>query len=406
MLLHIFHYLCPPVFDFSSTRPILFYMSSNAEIVVKRVSSDKEMSRFISFPNELYRDNSCFVPFLRSDDLSTFDRNKNGAFEFCEAELFLAFRGGKVVGRVAAIINTRANSIWNTRQVRFGWLDFVDDIDVLKALVSAVSEWGAERGMDTMAGPLGFTDFDPEGMLVDGFDRMGTMITMYNHPYYSEHLESLGFEKDADWVEYLIKLPEELPERFFKMSELVKEKFNLRVRHLTRRDIRREKYGRKLFGLINEAYAHLYGYSALSKRQIDQYVSQYLGFIDLRMISFVEDSNGELVACGITVPSLSEALRKCNGKLFPFGWFHLLNALYFNRSEVLDLLLVAVKPEYQSKGLNAVIFVDIIPRLIKMGFKYAESNPELETNKKVQSLWSVFENEIHKRRRVYARKIE
>lgn len=377
----------------------------HAEIMVRRVSSAKDMTRFISFPSILYKDSKYFVPSLRSDDKAVFDSRRNGAFDFCQAEYFLAYRDGVLAGRVAAIINTRANEKWGTRQVRFGWLDFVDDIDVLKALVSAVCAWGRERGMDTIAGPLGFTDFDPEGMLVEGFDKMGTMITLYNHEYYPKYLETLGFVKEADWVEYMIKLPEQLPERFCKMSELVCAKFNIKVRRLTRADIRREKYGRKLFGLINEAYAHLYGYSALSDRQIDQYVSQYLGFIDLRMISFVEDADGQLIACGITIPSLSEALRKCGGRILPFGWFHLLNAMYFKRSQVLDLLLVAVKPQYQGKGLNAVIFADIIPRLLSMGFKYAESNPELETNMKVQTLWSVFDSHLHKRRRVYSRSI-
>lgn len=359
----------------------------------------------MEFPNILYRNDKRYVPTLLADDTLTFDRRRNGAFDFCEAEFFLAYKDGKPAGRVAAIINRRANEKWNTKNVRFGWIDFIEDKDVLVAMMDAVCAWGKERGMTAVAGPLGFTDFDPEGMLVEGFDKLGTMITIYNHEYYPRFLEELGFRKDADWVEYLIRLPDGLDERFAKMARIVLEKNRLRIRKVTRRIIAKEKYGQKLFRLINEAYSNLYGYSLLTDRQIDQYVDQYLSFINLKMVSFVEDGNGELVAAGITIPSLSKALQKCRGRLFPFGWIHLLNALYVNRPDTLDLLLVAVKPEYQSKGLNSVLFYDMIPELIKMGFKFAESNPELETNYKVQSLWNTFDTTIHKRRRVYIKEI-
>ena len=372
-------------------------------ISVKKVSTSKEMRTFVNFANKLYRNHPCYVPSLVSDDAATLDSKKNHAFEFCEADYFIAWKDGKPAGRVAAIINHRANEAWKVKQVRFGWIDFIEDIEVLKALLSAVEAWGKERGMTDIAGPLGFTDFDPEGMLVEGFDRMGTMITIYNHEYYPAFFEKLGFRKEVDWVEYLIKLPESLPERYEKMGRLVLEKNRLRTRKLTMKDVHREKYGQKMFRLINECYKDLYGYSLLSERQMNQYVSQYLTFIDLRMVSFIEDEAGELVACGVTLPSLSKALRRAQGKLFPFGWAHLLNALYMNRPDTLDLLLVAVKPEYRNKGLNSVMFCDLIPTLIKLGFKYAESNPELETNTKVQSLWSAFDSEIHKRRRVYAK---
>lgn len=372
-------------------------------IQVKKVSSKGEMRTFINFANRLYKGHPYYVPNLVSDDAATLDRNRNHAFEFCEAEYFLAYKDGKVAGRVAAIINHKANAAWNARQVRFGWVDFIEDIDVLKALVEAVSVWGRERGMTDIAGPLGFTDFDPEGMLVEGFDRLGTMISIYNYEYYPAFFEKLGFTKEVDWVEYFIKVPETLPERYAKMGQLVLEKNRLKIRKLTMSDIRKEKYGHKMFRLINECYKDLYGYSLLTDRQMDQYVKQYLSFIDLRMTSFIEDEDGELVACGITLPSLSRALQKSRGRLFPFGWAHLLNALYMKRSDTFDLLLVAVKPEYRSKGLNSIMFCDLIPSLQKLGFKYAESNPELETNTKVQSLWTTFDNQIHKRRRVYAK---
>ncbi len=375
-------------------------------VVVKKVSSRREMRTFISFAYNLYKNHPCYVPNLLSDDAATLDRKKNHAFEFCEADYFLAYKDGKVAGRVAAIINHKANEAWNVRQVRFGWIDFIEDIEVLEALLKTVSDWGRERGMTDIAGPLGFTDFDPEGMLVDGFDKMGTMITIYNYEYYPAFFERLGYHKEVDWVEYLIRLPESLPERFEKMANMVMEKNRLKIRHLTMSDIRKEKYGHKMFRLINECYKDLYGYSMLTEKQMDQYVSQYLTFIDLRMVTFIENLEGELVACGITLPSLAMALKKARGRLFPFGWLHLLNALYVNRPDTLDLLLVAAKPEYRSKGLNSVMFYDLIPSLIKLGFKYAESNPELETNLKVQTLWSTFDSQIHKRRRVYAKSLE
>ena len=375
-------------------------------IVVKKVSSSKEMRTFIDFASEYYKGHPCYVPNLRSDDAATFDPKINKAFEFCEAEYFLAYKDGKVVGRVAAIINPKANETWNVKQVRFGWIDFIEDMEVASALLDEVARWGRERGMDRIAGPLGFTDFDPEGMLVEGFDKLGTMITIYNYEYYPAFLEKLGYEKEADWLEYLIKLPDSLPERYEKMAQIVLEKNRLKVRKLTRSIIRKEQYGRKMFHLINESYNQLYGYSLLSEKQIDQYVSQYLTFIDLDMVSFVENEEGELVACGITIPSLAKALRKAKGRLFPFGWIHLLNTLYVNKPDIVDLLLVAVKPEYRNKGLHSILFADLIPSLIRMGFKYAESNPELETNTKVQALWSAFENTVHKRRRVYGKAIE
>lgn len=375
-------------------------------VVVKKVSSRREMRTFISFAYNLYKNHPCYVPNLLSDDAATLDRKKNHAFEFCEADYFLAYKDGKVAGRVAAIINHKANEAWNVRQVRFGWIDFIEDIEVLEALLKTVSDWGRERGMTDIAGPLGFTDFDPEGMLVDGFDKMGTMITIYNYEYYPAFFERLGYHKEVDWVEYLIRLPESLPERFEKMANMVMEKNRLKIRHLTMSDIRKEKYGHKMFRLINECYKDLYGYSMLTEKQMDQYVSQYLTFIDLRMVTFIENLEGELVACGITLPSLAMALKKARGRLFPFGWLHLLNALYVNRPDTLDLLLVAAKPEYRSKGLNSVMFYDLIPSLIKLGFKYAESNPELETNLKVQTLWSTFDSQIHKRRRVYTKSLE
>jgi GNAT superfamily N-acetyltransferase len=371
-------------------------------ITIKKVSGRKDLKTFIRFNYELYKGNPYSVPDLYDDMLNTFSPDKNAAFEFCEAEYFLAYKEGKVVGRVAAIINHRANDTWKKREVRFGWIDFIDDPEVSRALLLTVENWGRQKGMTTIVGPLGFTDMDAEGMLVEGFDQLGTMATIYNYPYYPEHMQRLGYQKDADWVEYKLFVPEQMPEKYRRVSEIILKKFNLKIKKLkNRKEIREGNYGQRIFDLINEAYAPLYGYSQMTQGQIDQYVKTYLNVLDLRMVTLVEDEAGELVAVGISMASLSEALQKAKGKLLPFGWFHLLKALFIKRPKVLDLLLVAVKPEYQSKGVNALLFYDLIPIYQQMGFEYGESNPELEMNKKVQAQWDYLETEQHKRRRAF-----
>ena len=375
-------------------------------ILIKNVSNKKDLKRFIRFNYELYKNNPYSVPDLYDDMVGTFSTEKNAAFEFCEADYFLAYKDDKLVGRVSAIINRRANETWNKKEVRFGWIDFVDDPEVSKALLDTVEAWGKERGMEAIVGPLGFTDMDAEGMLVEGFDQLSTMATIYNYPYYPQHMERLGFEIEADWVEYKLTVPDKLPEKFVRISEIILQKYNLKIRKLKRSEIKEKNYGQKIFDLINEAYAPLYGYSKMTQGQINQYIKTYLPLIDLRMVSLVEDEAGELVAVGISMPSLSKALQKAKGKMLPFGWFHLLKALFVKKPDVLDLLLVGVKPEYQSKGVNALLFYDLVPTYQKMGFKYGESNPELELNKKVQAQWSAFESVQHKRRRAFRKSID
>lgn len=375
-------------------------------ILIKKVSNKKDLKRFIRFNYELYKNNPYSVPDLYDDMVGTFSTEKNAAFEFCEADYFLAYKDDKLVGRVAAIINRRANETWNKKEVRFGWIDFVDDPEVSKALLDTVEAWGKERGMEAIVGPLGFTDLDAEGMLVEGFDQLSTMSTIYNYPYYPQHMERLGFEKEADWVEYKLTVPDKLPEKFVRISEIILQKYSLKIKKLKRSEIKEKNYGQKIFDLINEAYAPLYGYSKMTQGQINQYIKTYLPLIDLRMVSLVEDEAGELVAVGISMPSLSKALQKAKGKMLPFGWFHLLKALFVKKPDVLDLLLVGVKPEYQSKGVNALLFYDLVPTYQKMGFKYGESNPELELNKKVQAQWSAFESVQHKRRRAFRKSID
>ena len=374
-------------------------------VQIKTVSSKREMKIFARFANKLYKGNKYYVPSMPMDDLNTFDKEKNGAFDFSEAEFYLAYKDGEVVGRVAAIINHKANDSWNVKQVRYGWIDFIDDMEVSAALLDAVVSFGKARGMTQIVGPLGFTDFDPEGMLVEGFDRLSTMALIYNHPYYPEHMKKHGYYKETGWVEYRITIPEEMPEKHVKYAELIKQRYNLKVRKLTRRQIKKERYGHKLFQLINETYCVLYGYSLLSEKQIDQYVDMYLSIVDTKMLTFVENAEGDLIAAGISIPSLSEALQKCNGEIFPFGWWHLLKTMFWKKPDTLDLLLIGIRPDYQNKGLNSLLFMDLFTNYKKLGFKYAETNANLETNAKVQAMWVPFEKELHKRRWVFGKDI-
>ncbi len=375
-------------------------------VTIRRVSTKQELKKFIRFNYFLYKNNPYSVPDLYDDMLNTFNAKKNAAFEFCEAEYFLAYKNGKLVGRVAAIINHRANDTWNKKEVRFGWIDFIDDIEVSKALIQTVEEWGKAKGMDTIQGPLGFTDMDAEGMLTEGFDQLSTMATIYNYPYYPQHMEKLGFEKDADWVEFKIQVPTTVPDKMQRIADLISRKYNLHVKKLKgMKEINEKGYGQKIFALINECYAPLYGYSKMTEGQIRQYIKMYLPILDLRMVTLIEDENEELVAVGISMPSLSVALQKAKGKMLPFGWYHLAKALFLKRPKTLDLLLVGVKPEYQSKGVNALLFADLIPVYTQLGFEWAESNPELETNNKVQAQWEYFETVQHKRRRAYKKMI-
>lgn len=375
-------------------------------VQIKKVTTKSELKRFIRFNYEFYKDCPYSVPDLYDDMLNTFSPKKNAAFEFCEADFFLAWRDGRIVGRVAAIINRRANERWQKQTVRFGWIDFVDDVEVSRALIDTVKDWGRERGMTDIEGPLGFTDLDAEGMLVEGFDQLSTMATIYNYPYYPQHMEKLGLERSADWVEMKIYIPEEIPEKHKRISSIIARKYNLRTRKLTsKKEVRESGVAHEIFRLINEAYEPLFNFSRMTERQIDQYVNMYVPVLDLRMVSIVENEQGEIVAVGISMASLSEALQKAKGKLLPFGWFHLLKALKWKRPKVLDLLLVGVRPDYQGKGVNALLFTDLIPVYQKLGFEYAESNPELELNEKVQNQWQYFKTEQHKRRRCFKGKL-
>jgi GNAT superfamily N-acetyltransferase len=364
----------------------------------------KELTKFVKFGIKHYEGNTCFVPPLIYDDVNTLRPDVNPAFEFCEAQSFMAYRDDKPVGRITGIINNRVNEKLGEKTLRFGFVEFIDDQEVVDALFSAVEKWGKERGMTSIVGPMGFSDMDHEGMLIDGFDELGTMATIYNYAYYPTHMDRMGFKKDADWVEYRITIPKSIPDKHMRIGEIVKKKYGIRTVKYTSRKKLKNDYGKALFELINEAYDDLYGYCPLSERQIDYYISMYLGILRLDDVVLVVDSEDKLIGVGISIPSFSIALQKSKGKIFPFGWWHLLKPLR-GKSDVVDLLLVAVKPEYQSKGVNALLFNDLIPAYNKNGYKFAESNLELENNENVQKQWEYFERRLHRRRRAYRKDI-
>ena len=362
------------------------------------------LKKFVEFQIDLYKGNPYFVPPLVSDEIATLDSKVNPAFDHCESAYFMAYRDGKAVGRIAAMINKQVNEKENSRQARFGFVDFIDDAEVSKALFDAAEKWAKEKGMDNIVGPLGFTDLDNEGMLINGFEELGTMATIYNYPYYPAHVERLGYEKEVDWHEFLIEIPEQIPDKHKRIAEIVKKKFNLRVVKFTSRKALKEQYGQALFELINEAYDNLYGYSRLTKRQIDYYIKIYLGMLNLDLVTLIVDGEDKLVGVGISIQSMSRALQKSQGKMFPFGWWHLLKGLK-GKNDRVDLLLVAVKPQYQGKGVNALLFTDLIPAYNKYGFKWAESNPELESNAAVQNQWEAFPYRQHRNRRAFIKRI-
>ena len=383
-----------------------------SSVEIWKVADKKSLEAFIQFHYDLYRDNPYDAPTLHSDEVHTLSKDKNAAFEFCEADYFLAYRDGKVVGRIAGIINRRANERWNTKSVRFGWVDFIDDMEVSRALFNAVEEWGRSKGMTQMVGPLGFTDLDPEGMLIEGFDQLGTMSTIYNYDYYPRHMEQLGgFTKDNDYVEYKLIVPKDgMPEKYQKIAQMVMKRYNLHPVHPKRSQIfGKEQIGRKVLDVINKSYQNIYGFSEMTEGQIDEYLRMYFPMLDTEMICLIEDRNTpnhDIIGVGISITNMTRALQKCkNGRLWPFGWWHCLRAMKFHQAECLDLLLIGFLPEYQKKGANALLFYDLIPRYQKYGFKWGETNVEMETNENVQSQWQYLEHEQHKRRRCYKKSI-
>ena len=377
-------------------------------IEIKRVETNRDLRRFIDFHYDLYQGCPYDVPALFLDEMNTLRSDRNVAFDFCETAYFMAYRDGRMVGRIAGIVNHRANERWEKKDVRFGWIDFIDDIEVSRALFKAVEDWGRSKGMTAIVGPLGFTDLDPEGMLTMGFDRLGTMETIYNYEYYPRHMgQQDGWKKDNDYVEYYLPMPDKTPEKFAKLAEMIEKRYNLHVKKVTRKDIR-NGYARELFKIINETYKDIYGFVSLTERQIDQYVKLYLPALDLNLVTVIVDGNKDnaIAGVGITMPSLAHAVQKCRrGRLFPFGWWHLLRAVKYHKTDGVDLLLIGFLPEYRTKGANALLFADLIPRYIEYGFKWGETNIEMEDNNGVQGQWDALEHINHKRRRCYRKEL-
>lgn len=376
-------------------------------IEIRTISSEKETEKFIDFRTELYKDDPCAVPYLFMSEQDDLDRKKNPAFKFCEAEYYMAYRDGKAVGRVAAIINHRANETWQCKNVRFGYFDFIDDREVSKALIDAVSDYGLRHGMTAIIGPMGFIDLDREGMLVEGFDVMATMHANHNFPYYKDHIEALGFTKDNDWVQDMVTVPEKVPEKFEKIANMISKRYNLHARKMTKR----EAYagmGKRLFQIMNKCYEGLYEYAELDDEHIEHLVKNYIGFADMNLITLIVDGDkdDEMVGFGVTFPSFSKALRRTkNGKLFPFGWFHLLRTLLFHDTDTVDLLIIGVLPEYRAKGANAILFNDLIRWYNKYHFKQALTLAMMETNDGVLSAWQYLDAHTVKRLRSYKKQL-
>lgn len=377
-------------------------------IQIEKVTDKKGLKRFIQFRYDLYRDDPNDVPYLYFDELNNLDKKKNASFEQCDADYFIAYQDGKPVGRVAAIINHAANKRWEKKVVRYGWFDFIDDLEVSKALLQTVEDWGKERGMTKMTGPMGFADTDREGMLIEGFEEYGTMYASYNYPYYPKHMEQMGFKKDNDYVQCRVKVPEKVPDRFAKVAEMVGKRYNLHVHKLTRHELLKQGYGRKVFQMLNTTYNNLYGFAPLTESKVDQLVDQYIRIADLNLISVIMDGNenDKMVGFGITFPSLTYAMRKSrNGRLLPFTWLRLLNAIKWKHADTVDMLLIGVLPEYRSKGANALIFNDLIRQYQAYGFKWAEAMPQMETNEHMLGQWQYLETDYHRRLRCFSKMI-
>ncbi|PKL09465.1 MAG: hypothetical protein CVV51_03640 [Spirochaetae bacterium HGW-Spirochaetae-7] len=368
-------------------------------IEIRRVETARDLRAFVKFPFSVFKGNACWVPPIFVDEYNTLSKARNPAFEFSEAEYWLAYRDGKSVGRIAALINHRYIEKWGNKYGRFGWVDFVEDFEVAQALFATAEGWLRGKGMVGVNGPMGFTDLDKEGLLIEGFDQLGTMPMIYNHPYYPEFIERLGYRKDVDWLEYEVKVPKDIPEKVLRVQNLISQRTGMHVYDWKTPAELKRKFAKPIFALLDEAYEKLYGTTPLSVKQVQTYVDQYLGFADPRFIKIVVDQDEKLVSFGLAFPSLSSALQKSGGRFFPFGWVHLLKALRYPVG--IDLLLIAVDPKHKGAGAVAFLMTSLIESCRKAGVVSAETAGELETNYEVQSLWKSYEHRQHKRRRAY-----
>ena len=374
-------------------------------VEVRQIQTKRELKQFIQFANDLYADCPYYCPPLFFDEMNCFEAEKNPALEVCEYQLWMAYRNGEPVGRIAGIINRKANEKWSVKHVRFGWFDFIDDLEVSKALLDTVAAWGKERGMDGLNGPVGFTDFDHEGLLIDGYEYPAVMASLYNYPYYVRHIESYGLTKEADWVEIRVTPPAEVPERLARMAELIKERSHVRIDKVKNSRELVRKYGIEYMDVIDTAYQKLYNFQPMTVKQKNYYKDMYFPFLNFDFVTIVVNEKNEIVGVGLGMPDISDALRKCGGKLFPFGWYHLLKALKAKKMESFSFLLIAVRPDYQNRGINALFIVDQIPYINRYGIKRLETTNILETNTKNIANFTQFEHQIHKRHRAYIKAI-
>ena len=386
--LALFDYLCLPICQAMA-------------LEIREVTTRGELKKFIQFGIDLFDGDSSYCPPLWLDEWNTLRRDINPAFEVCESVYYLAWREGKIVGRIAGILNKRANEHWNVKKIRFGWFDFIDDMEVSKALLDAVASWGKAKGMDTLNGPVGFTDMDHQGLLIEGYQYLSPMAALYNYPYYVKHYEAYGLQKEADWIEIRLTNPQESPDKAIRLSEAIKSRYHIKVEKIRSARTLLKRFRYEFFNVIDGAYAQLYNYSPLTERQKQNYTSQYLPLINYDFVTLITNEQGELVGVGICMPNITHALRRCKGRLLPWGWLHLLRALKAKKIDEVDLLLIAVRPDYQNKGVTGLIFVDQAPAFKKYDVKYANVTAIWEENLKNQSNWLNFEHEVHKRRRAY-----
>ncbi len=375
------------------------------KITIKEIKSKHDLRRFVQFGIDLYKGNPYYCPPIFVDEVNSFIPKSNPALEVCDFVVYLAYRDGKIVGRIAGIINHRANEVWKVKKCRFGWFDFIDDYDVFKALIDAVAEWGRNRGMTELNGPVGFTDFDKEGLLIEGFDYNAPMASLYTHPYYIAHYERYGLSKEADWIEFQIQSPQEAPERMNRLAKVVEERYKLKVVKVKNSRELKKRYGYTYFDVLDEAYQKLYNYQPMTERQKRYYCNMYFPLVNYDFVTMVVNEKDEIIAIGLGMPSLSDALRKCQGHLLPFGWYHLLKALKAKKMTDFDLLLIAVRPNYQNLGVNSLIFNEMTPHFAKYGIQRVETTSILETNSKNIANFLPFDVIQHKRRRAYTKEL-
>ena len=375
-------------------------------VEIRKVETRKDKKTFIQFANKLYKGCPYYCPTLDGDEYNTFSK-KNPVMDFSEYELFLAYKNGEVVGRIAALINYKANAHWHNHHLRFGWFDFIDDLEVSKALLDAVAAWGKERGMTEMNGPVGLTDMDKEGLVVEGYEYLVPMVVLYNYPYYVKHFEAYGFRKEADWLEFQVFVDQvdALPERVARGAKLVAERYNLHIHKIHSPRELKKTFGTEYFDVLSDAYSVLYNYQPLTQKQKDYYSQYYFPLLNFDFVSIVCNEKEEIVGLGLGMPDVSKALQKANGSLFPFHWIGLLKTLKAKQIDTIDTLLIAVRPDYQDKGIPSMIFAEQLPYYKQYGVKLLETTSILETNNKNLANFTILPHKQHRRRRAYIKEI-